>query len=100
MYQRFLQVLLYTISAIIMQRICAGFTVRENPKASLNTIRSSTSGEAVSSPTDIEYASHDRNDTPSQSRARTVPRTIPASRKNRNAIVLLRSLAIMNVLSK
>ncbi len=80
-----------------MQIICAVFTVREKPKASLKTMRSSTSGDAVSSPTDIEYASHERKGTPSQSLPRIVPKTIPASRKSRNAIVLLKSLAIQSI---
>ena len=77
--------------------ICAVLTVSENPKASLNTIKSSTSGEAVSSPTDIEYASQERKDTPSQSLPRIVPKIIPASRNTRNAIVFLKSFAIQSI---
>ncbi len=80
-----------------MQIICAVLTVSEKPKASLNIIKSSTSGEAVSSPTDIEYASHERKETPSQSLPRIVPSTIPASRNTRNAIVFLKSLAIQSI---
>ena len=74
---------------MMIQMICAVLTVSEKPKASLKTMRSSTSGEAVSRPTDIEYESQERKETPSQSLPIIVPRTIPASRKNRNAIVLL-----------
>lgn len=81
----------------MMQIICAVLTVREKPNATLNTIKSSTSGDAVSSPTDIEYASQERKDTPSQSLPRIVPRIIPASRNTRNAIVFLKSFAIQSI---